>query len=97
MKLSENWFQQDGQIVQQQTHDFTPTMDLAQSLRSDGANGFGDSKLVGVVDAGMMGMWATEAGIKGSDPAYWEKMQDLVKKKMLDGDFAKLRVWEGSY
>lgn len=97
MKLAEKWFEQDGKVVQQQTHDFNPTLELNQQLRSADAQGFGDNKLVGVVDTGMIGMWAKEAGIKGSDPDYWEKMKSIIKVKMLDGDFAKLRVWEGSY
>lgn len=97
MKLAEKWFEQDGKIVQQQTHDFTPTVELNQKLRSADAQGFSDNRLVGVIDTGMMGMWAREAGIKGSDPDYWPKMQEVVKQKLLDGDFNKLRVWDGSY
>jgi len=97
MKLAEKWFEQDGKVIQQQTHDHTPTLEVNQSLRSAGAHGFSDNKLVGVVDTGMVGQWAREAGIKGSDPAYWDKVKEVIKRKMLDGDFAKLRVWEGSY
>lgn len=97
MKLSEKWFEQDGKVVLQQTHDHTPTINVNQSLRSLGAQGFSDNKLVGVIDTGIMGQWAREAGVKGSDPEYWTKMKEVIKRKLTDGDFAKLRVWEGSY
>lgn len=97
MKISENWSLKDGKIVHQQTHDFTPTLQINQSLKSAGVQGFSDSKLVGVIDHGIMRVWAKEAGIKGSDPDYWTKMKEVVKRKLLDGDNKKLRVWEGTY
>lgn len=97
MKISEKWFEQDGKVIQQQTHDHTPTLEANQSLRSAGVQGFSDNKLVGVVDTGLIGQWARDAGIRGSDPDYWKKMKEVIKLKMLDGEFSKLRVWEGSY
>lgn len=97
MKISEQWFEQDGKVIHKRTHDHNPTLDLAERLRSAGANGFSDNRLVGVIDKGMLAQWANEAGLKGSDPSYWEKLREVVKRKMLDGDFAKFRVWEGTY
>lgn len=97
MKIAEKWLEQDGKVIHQQTHDHNPTLKLNESLRSGGALGFSENKLVGVIDTGLVGQWAREAGLKGSDPAYWDKVKEVVKRKMLDGDFAKLRVWQGTY
>lgn len=97
MKIAEKWFEQDGKLVHQKTHDFRPLLDQNQKLRENGLDGFGDSKLVGRIDMDLWAIWAKEAGIKGSDPDFAAKMKEVVKKKMLDGEFAKLRVWEGTY
>jgi hypothetical protein len=48
---------------------------------------------VGVIDAALINEWLKEAGISWDDPA----RADVVKRKMLSGDFDKLRVWEGTY
>lgn len=93
MKIAEKHYEQDGKLVIQQTHDWSPVLNKAQSLRSSGAGVSGESRLVGLIDMKMWVEWAKEAGIKPSDPA----MKEVVKRKMLDPDFAKLRVWEGSY
>jgi hypothetical protein len=37
--------------------------------------------------------WLKEAGVAWDDPA----MDDIIKRKMLSGEFDKLRVWEGTY
>ncbi len=97
MKIAERMFEQDGKVVIQKTHDFRPDLQLTSDLRSAGADSFGESKLVGVIPVGALELWGREAGLKGSDPDYWQKMQDVVKRKLLDSDNAQLRVWEGTY
>lgn len=97
MKIAEKWFQQDGKVVHQKTHDWTNLLDQTQKLRANGLDGFGESKLVGRIDMDLWALWAKEAGIKGSDPDFSSKMKEVVKRKMLDGEFAKLRVWQGTY
>lgn len=97
MKTAEKWFEQDGKLIQKKTYDHNPLLKRVEDLKSAGADGFSENKLVGVVSLGMMATWAGEAGIKGSDPSYWMKMQEVVNQKLQSGDFNKLRVWEGSY
>lgn len=97
MKIAEKWFEQDGQVVHQKTHDWTNLLKQTQALRSNGLDGFGESKLVGRIDMDLWSLWAKEAGIKGSDPDFASKMKEVVKRKLLDGEFAKLRVWQGTY
>ena len=72
-------------------------LNQVSELKSAGVDGFSENKLVGIVPAGLVGEWARAAGIRGSDPNYAEKLKEVVKQKMLDGEFAKLRVWEGNY
>ena len=93
MKIEEKMFHQDGKLIVQETHDWNPVLEKAAALRSSGAGVSGENRLVGLIDMKMWTEWAKEAGIPPSDPA----MKDVVKRKMLDGDFAKLRVWEGTY
>ena len=92
-KISESWHQDGNKIVHVKKHDWNPMLDQAQAYRDQGIDGFGENKLVGVIDAALMGEWLKEAGVKWDDPA----AQDVVKRKMLSGEFDKLRVWEGTY
>ena len=68
-------------------------LDRAEELRQHGNAEFGESKLVGVIDAALINEWLKEAGIAWDDPA----MDDVIKRKMLSGEFDKLRVWQGTY
>jgi len=97
MKIAEKWFQQDGKLVHQKTHDWTALLDQNQKLRSSGLDGFGENKLVGRIDMDLWALWAKEAGISAKDPDFSSKMKEVVRRKMLDGEFSKLRVWQGSY
>jgi hypothetical protein len=39
-------------------------------------------------------MWCDEAGIKWSDT---QAKKEIIRKKMLSGEFDKLRVWKGTF
>jgi len=93
MKLAERMFMQDGKLVVQETHDPTPTLQLAADLRSSGNQAGRESKLVAVIPAWMQEMWATEAGVKWGTPEF----KEVMKRKILSGEYARLRVWEGTY
>jgi hypothetical protein len=41
-----------------------------------------------------MSQWLKEAGVDWSDHG---AAQEVIKRKMLSGDFNKFRVWEGKY
>jgi len=49
--------------------------------------------LAGEIPLHIVEMWAKEAGIKWGDPA----MKDVIKRKLLSGDFDKFRVWKGTF
>lgn len=93
-KLNETMFEQDGQLIVQQTHDFTPVLEQAKTLRSAGLDALGESKLVGVVPMKMWALWAKKWGV---DPQNNEAMKEVVKRELLDSDNAHLRVWGGTY
>ena len=92
-KVSEQWHKEGDKLIHVRQQDWTPMLDRAAALRENGNAEFGESRLVGVIDAALIGEWLKEAGIGWDDPA----MDDVVKRKMLSGDFDKLRVWEGTY
>jgi len=92
-KVSEQWVKQDDKLIHIKQQDWTPMLDRAAALRENGNAEFGESRLVGVIDAALISEWLKEAGIGWDDPA----RSDVIKRKMLSGDFDKLRVWEGTY
>jgi hypothetical protein len=92
-KIAERWEQDGDKLIHIKTQDWNPMLDRAEELRQNGNADFGESKLVGVVDAALVGEWLKEAGIAWHDPA----VDDVIKRKMLSGEFDKLRVWQGTY
>ena len=92
-KISEQWVQDGDKLVHVKTHDWNPMLERAEALRQNGNAEFGESRLIGVIDSALINEWLKEAGVAWDDPA----MDDVIKRKMLSGEFDKLRVWEGSY
>jgi hypothetical protein len=92
-KIAEKWVEDGDRIVQIKTQDWNPMLERAEMLRQTGNEEFGESKLIGVVDSALLGEWLKEAGIGWDDPA----RGDVIKRKMLSGEFDKLRVWQGTY
>ena len=92
-KIAEEWVRDGDNLVHIKKQDWNPMLDRAEELRQHGNAEFGESKLVGVIDAALINEWLKEAGITWDDPA----MDDVIKRKMLSGEFDKLRVWKGSY
>jgi hypothetical protein len=93
-KISESWHQDGNKIVHVKTHDWNPMLDQAQAYRDQGIDGFGENKLVGVIDPALLGEWLKEAGVAWDDT---HARAEVVKRKMLSGDFDKLRVWDKTY
>ena len=83
-------------IIHKKTHDYTPEMHMARVLReTHGEQQKGnDHKLVGTIPMSLIGEWIKEAGIEWTDH---QAVQDVVKRKILSGEFDKFRVWKGKY
>lgn len=94
-KLKEQVHFEDGKLVVQETHDWTPVLERAKALRSAGRVGLGnESKLAGLVPMKLWHEWAKKHGVKPSDTA---AMREVVAREMNDSDNAHLRVWQGKY
>jgi hypothetical protein len=93
-KIAEKMFEDDGKIIVQQTHDFTPVLEKAKALKSAGADSFGESKLVGLIPMKVWAEWAKKWGVNPNDTA---AMREVVAREMNNSDNAHLRVWEGRY
>jgi len=95
-KLNEkmHYDEDNDKIIIEQKHDYTPILNQAAQLRSDGKTDFGESKLVGVIPMKMWAEWAKKWGVKPSDT---NGMKDVVARELADPDNAAFRVWGGKY
>ena len=92
-KINEKFITEGDKLIHVKTHDYNPTLLQAEAMRQNGNDTFGESVCVGVIDRAMIGQWLKEAGIAWTDPA----MDDVIKRKLLSGEFDKFRVWQGNY
>lgn len=76
------------------TFDVEPTLNSAAELRSNGVTGTKDFRHVGRLDLDVYSMWLKEAGVAWDDT---KAAEEVVRKKLMDGDFNKFRVHEGSF
>lgn len=81
-------------VVVKKTHDFSDSIKRAQIAREQGIGVTGDNRYVGTVDLDMVAQWCKEAGVSWDDV---EARKDVVKRKLLSGEFDKLRVWRGNF
>ena len=93
-KISEKIdFEHDHMVIKQR-HDVSQSLRDAQTAKDAGIGMSGENRLVGFVDGAVLSAWLKEAGVAWSDT---EAAKEVVKKKMMSGEFSKLRVWDGSY
>ena len=92
-KIAERIFSQDGKVIIHQQHDFQRTVEAATAARNAGLGDLGENKVVGRIPAKLAAIWAKEAGVAYGS----EEHMSIIEKKMLDGEFAKLRIWEGTF
>ena len=94
MKVGEKFIDNhDGTFVVQQKFNNEPYLNRVEKIRELNGGIVGESRLAGEIPLHIVEMWAKEAGIKWSDPA----MKDVIKRKLLSGDFDKFRVWKGTF
>lgn len=87
-------FEQDGKLILHKRTDPTPALEAVKAAKQAPVVPMSDSVHVGRIDKHVLEAWIKEAGVKFNDRA---AVQEVIKRKLLDGDFAKFRVWEGSY
>ena len=94
MKVGEKFIDNhDGTFVVQQKFNNEPYLNRVEKIRELNGGIVGESRLAGEIPLHIVETWAKEAGIKWSDPA----MKDVIKRKLLSGDFDKFRVWKGTF
>ena len=96
-KISERMFLDDSgeNLIIEKKYDQTDGLHRAQVLRATlGEEQRGaDKKCVGVISMDILAAWLKEAGVAWDDPA----RADVIKRKLLSGEFDKFRVWKGKY
>ena len=96
MKVGEKVHHADGgdTLIVQEFHDFTPYIEQNKALRDMGKGHTGENRHIGRVPLKLIAEWLKEAGVKWDDH---EAVQTVMKRKLLSGEFDKLRNWEGTY
>ena len=94
MKVGEKFIDNhDGTFVVQRQFNNEPYLNRVEKIRELNGGIVGESRLAGEIPLHIVETWAKEAGIKWDDPA----MKDVIKRKLLSGDFDKFRVWKGTF
>lgn len=86
-----------GEFYVEKRWDMQPNVEFATALRNGGlVNGLlgSEARHVARIDKRLLDKWISEAGLKPHDT---EAIRDMVDKKLMNGEFSKLRVWEGTY
>ena len=87
-------FEGDDMVIRN-TYDATAALQDAAYARENSANSFGsDYKHVGNIDASMVTNWLKQAGKTWADT---DAVEDVIKRNLQNGEFAKLRVWDGKW
>ena len=95
MKIGERFIPDEGdKFVVQETHDFNPYLEQARLLRSHGDGRVGESRHVARLPIKLIQEWCREAGVAWGDVA---ARKEVVRRKLMDGDYNQFRVWGGRY
>ena len=84
----------DDSIIIKKTHDVTDDLHRARVLRDASVGCKGDKRLIGSIPMALITQWLKEAGVDHSDH---DARQQVIKRKILSGEFDKFRVWKGTY
>jgi len=94
MKIDHKISFEGDKLIERRTFDNNPYLKNVEELRRAGVGQTGESRLVGRLPTHIVSQWLKEAGLKWDDH---EAVKDLIRTKMLSGDFDKFRVWSGTY
>ena len=93
-KISEKISFDHDHMVIKQRHDVSQALKDVRMAKDAGIGMSGENRLAGFLDGAVLASWLKEAGVLWSDT---EAAKEVVKRKMMSGEFSKFRVWEGSY
>ena len=86
-------FEHDHMVIKKR-HDVSQALNDVRKAKDAGIGMSGEYRLAGFLDGAMLAQWLKEAGVSWSDT---EAAKEVVKRKMMSGEFSKFRVWDGSY
>ena len=86
----------EDKLIVKRTYDDQAELDRVAQIRKDsGINKFGsDYKFVGSVPTHLIAEWLKEAGVSWHDT---HAAGEVIKAKMMSGEFDRLRAWKGKY
>jgi hypothetical protein len=90
--MSERWFEDDGKVIHHRVE--MVDLDRAKVLKEAPQQPLSDSWHVGTIPLIILEQWFKEAGVKWDDKL---ACQEVIRKKLLSGDFSKFRVKEGRF
>lgn len=92
MKIGEDFVEDGEKVIHVKTFDPNPALEDVKALRH--VERKGDWWHVGHIPAWMIGEWVKEAGISFNDT---EAVREVVRKKLLSGEFNGLRPDERTF
>jgi len=84
----------EDKVIIKKTHDMNPEMHRAQMLRDAGIGQKGEHRLVGSIPLNLIAQWCKEAGVSWDDV---NGRQEVMRRKIMSGEFDKFRVWKGKF
>ena len=84
----------DSEFVVETKFSNDPYLERAKQLRDAGVGQSGEHRLVGSIPMHLYSQWLKEAGVSHDDR---QAAKDVLRRKLLSGEFDKFRVWEGKY
>jgi hypothetical protein len=95
MKIGEKFIDGEGDTFHvQKTFDPNPTLESARQARDRAEGQTGEYRHVGRFPAWLIEMWCKEAGVRPDDV---QARQEVMRKKIMSGEFSAFRNWEGSF
>lgn len=95
MLIKEEFIDGEGDTFHvKRTFDPNPSMDGVKALRDAEVGHKGESRHIGRVPGWLLALWLKEAGVAWSDI---KARDEVIKKKMMSGDYSAFRNWGGTY
>lgn len=87
-------FKQDGHLVIHKQEDVDPVLHAVRVARDAPGAPMSDSWHIATLPTVLIEKWLNEEGLQLSDR---EAVRDMIKRKLLSGEFNAFRVHEGTY
>ena len=94
-KISEEVSFDGDYVIVKRTFDADVMLKDTEYGRQVANNKFGsDYKYLGNIDMNLVGNWLKEAGVQWHDT---NAVNEVINRKLMSGEFSKLRAWEGNW